>query len=1051
MANDVVQQVAASYSSTQQQREIWMAAQMSDDANCAFNESITVDLRGPLDTAAFMEAIENVIRQRDTLRCTLSEDGRQICRLPVEYLLLQGQHTDLSCSRADCSLDQLVYMHSRMPFSLDGPLLRFHLITHHANHHTLLLVCHSLIGGAHTLKLLSDDILASYQAKDLPSAHPHVDYALWEETGFAQDVAAANLCYWSDKLKTSAPFLELPLDKPRPAQKNYRAEHCVRILSDEAARQLQQVAAERGWKPTVVLMAAYSAFMHRLTGNRDILFGLPVPVDLPEQSPVLGSGSRLLPLSVTVDANASFAALVEQVQSEAEQACDKRFVTFSKLLNALNFQRDPSRPILLSTAFDVIDSLTSTHGNLDVECRFQPNQFEHLDMRWTVELSTSARLTCVYNPDLWRKETVDMRLQEFETLLSCAVDDPDTLIDDLQILPGAEVWRLLQVASGPVRKAPAKDLVSLLSLPRFADRTAVICGSESLTYAELEHQSNQLARHLISLGVKRNDLVGVFVERSVGMLVSLLGVWKAGAAYVALDPNYPMERLLYMAEAAQLTALITESNVAEGLSEYQCPRVYLDQDAAQIAGYESSALPNDGSGADDTAYVIFTSGSTGKPKGVQITHGGVINFLVAMSQRPGLEAEDHFLAVTTLSFDIAIMELCLPLLVGGRVIIARREEALDGYRLLELIDEHKINVMQATPTTWRWMLAAGWQGQENFKILCGGEPFPLDLARQLLPLVAEVWNLYGPTEATVWSTCHRISQVEDLNGGSIPVGTPVDNTLCYILDDKMRPVPHGVPGELYIGGDGVANGYIGQPEKTAEVFLANIIDHRGRLYRTGDQARWRLDGNFECLGRLDGQIKLRGYRIELGEIEAALASYPAVVECAVSVISYSQADQRLVAYVKLAGDSVLNNSELRQHLRKFLPDYMVPQLFMEVASLPLTPNGKIDRKNLPRPDLAQINDAHCATALPSNETERKLVDIWSQLLKKDCESVDQLFFDVGGHSLLAMDMIAIIQQEFGVRLHVLDILVSTVEQLAAKIQTSLVSRTTQTSSFALEL
>lgn len=1051
MAIDVIQPLAASYSSTEQQREIWMAAQLSKEANCAFNESFAMDLRGPLNAAALLTAIEHVIRRRDSLRITFSDDGRQVCRLPVEYLLFQIEHTDLSDSDAECDLEQLVFMHNRLPFSLDGPLLRLHLVTHREDHHTLLLICHSAIGGVSTLRLLADDIVASYLSDHLRSTRSHADHARWEQTESAKQMAEASLRCWCDKLQPSAPFLELPLDKPRPAQKNHHSEYCTRILNDGTVQRIQQRVEQHGWKRNAVLVAAYAAFMHRLTGQQDVLFGLPVATNLSDEQPVLGSGSRVLPLKISVQPQISFATLVEQVQREMEQAWENRFLTFSKLLNALSFQRDPSRPILVSTVFDVVDSMPATRGELELHYRLLPNQFEHLDMRWTLELSTTARLTCVYYRDLWRKETVDMRLQEFEILLSSAIDTPDSTIDDLQIVPAAEMSRLMEVAAGPMRQWPAQDLITLLNLPRFADRKAAICGEDSLSYSELDQRSSQLAQHLIALGVEHNDLVGVFVERSVGMLVSLLGIWKAGAAYVALDPNYPMERLLYMAETARLTALITESGVAEGLNNYPCPRVYLDQDAERIASYDAEQLVPGESGPDDTAYVIFTSGSTGKPKGVQITHGGVINFLVAMAERPGLCADDHFLAVTTLSFDIAIMELCLPLLVGGRVIIARREEALDGYRLLELIAGHQINVMQATPTTWRWMLAAGWQGQKNFKVLCGGEPFPIDLARQLLPRVGEVWNLYGPTEATVWSTCHQISQSDDLNGGSIPVGTPVHNTQCYILDDRMRLVPNGVPGELYIGGDGVANGYIGQPEKTAEVFLPNTLNNQGRLYRTGDQARWRLDGNFECLGRLDGQIKLRGYRIELGEIEAALASHPAVLECAVSVISYSHSDQRLVAYVRLAEDKVLNSTEVRQHLRKFLPDYMVPQLFMEVASLPLTPNGKIDRKSLPHPDLSPIDHTCAVTAPPSNDTERKLLAIWSQLLKKECDSVDQLFFDVGGHSLLAMDMIARIQQELGVRLHVLDILVNTVEQLAVKIQNHLDVEITRPANFVLEL
>lgn len=1049
MAKHVMHEFSAADSSTEQQREIWLAAQLSEEANCSFNETLIVQLRGPLDGEAFMTAMEAAIRHHEAVRICLSEDGRAIKPLPVERILMNCRRS--SRARADdAGVDELARTQHCKPFRLDDALLRLHLFADSAEHHYLLLTCHSLIGGTEVLKVISRDILASYHAAEL-SPQPDTQLADWEQSSLGKRLKSAGLDYWANKLRHSHPFLEFPLDRPRPPDKRHPTTHARLRLSKELVQQLHQTREGYGWNPSSVLMAAYAAFAHRLTGQAEILFGFTAQMDLPDGAKPAGAGSRLLPLKVAVSGTTSFASLVDQLHREEQQSRQHRFFSFSELIRALNYQRDASRPILLSTAFDVVELPCWSVGELEVQQRMEANHFDHLDMRWTLELGDDSWINCVFNPDLWRKQTIDMRLQEFVTLLGNALAEPATAVEDLEIIPELELQRLMQAACGPQRGPAARDLVSLLDLTRFAERTAVICGADTLSYGQLDSRSSQLAWHLMAMGVGRDDLVGVFVERSVGMLVSLLAIWKAGAAYVALDPNYPSDRLLYMAETAQLKALITEEAMAAGLDNYRCPRIYLDLDAAEIAARPTSTPTLFGSGPDATAYVIFTSGSTGRPKGVQITHGGVINFLLAMSRRPGLAEDDRFLAVTTLSFDIAIMELCLPLLVGGRVIIARREEALDGYRLLELIDEHKINVMQATPTTWRWMLAAGWQGQADFKLLCGGEPFPIDLARLVLPRVAEVWNLYGPTEATVWSTCHRISAWEDLDGGSIPVGTPVDNTQCYILDDKMRLVPNGVPGELYIGGAGVANGYIRQPEKTAEVFLPDIIHNKGRLYRTGDQARWRLDGNFECLGRLDGQIKLRGYRIELGEIEAALASHADVLECAVKVVSYSASDQRLVAYLKLAQGALLNSSEVRAHTKKFLPEYMVPQLFMEVDALPLTPNGKIDRNNLPHPDPAQLNDAARVLARPSSETEQQLLTIWSELLKKECESVDQLFFDAGGHSLLAMDMIAIIQQQFGVRLHVLDILVNTGEQIAAKIEQMINGRLVEEGGLALEV
>lgn len=1026
--------------STESQREVWMAAQMSEEANCAFNESISLRLKGKLDRQALRAALDELIQRHDALRSCLAHDGRQLFILEAGSAAVESvDFSNQPPAKAEGRYQGLRKQVVTEAFDLStGPLARFHLVTLSGTEHALIITCHHIICDAWSLNLLAREVGDLYSAQHggpgMRDASSFVDYARWECSEEGREKNRATLAYWHDKLLPSAPFLELPLDKPRPPVKSYRARHIVHSLEAGFTPRARELAAREGASLPAVLMAGFVGFAHRLTGSREILFGVPFAGQLAKGSPQpVGHCLNVLPLKTSVSGEQTFTQLLAHVEAEMSRARENQHMTLGTLLQSLDYPRDPSRPPLLSTLFNVdVDSDESwEHEGLHATVSSNPKCFENLDINWNIVVSgDNAKCECTFNSDLWDSDTIDYRLKELEVFIESSVASPHQAVKDLDIIPRLEHELLKETSTGPSVKHSARHLTQLLELQQYATRTAVSCAGESIDFAELDSRSSRLANYLLTLGVEPNDLLGVFVERSVNMLVSLLATWKAGAAYVALDPAYPADRLLYMAETAQLRALITESDLAQALNDYPCQRVYLDRDAQEIS-QQSGQLPATEGGPEDTAYVIFTSGSTGQPKGVQITHAGVINFLVSMAERPGLRADDRFLAVTTLSFDIAVMELCLPLLVGGRVIIAEREEALDGYRLLALIDEHKINVMQATPTTWRWMLAAGWRGQQDFKALCGGEAFPVDLARQLTRFVGEVWNMYGPTEATVWSTCHRLREGSDLAGASIPVGAPIANTQCYILDENRRLLPAGVPGELFIGGDGVANGYLRQPEKTAERFIKNSVDGKGRLYRTGDQARWRLDGLFECLGRLDSQIKLRGYRIELGEIEAALSKHPEIVECAVSVVSYSESDQRLVAYARIDDSSRLNSTEMRRYLRGFLPDYMVPQLFMAVDALPLTPNGKIDRSNLPDP--APTADVKTVTKARSN-TEKELVAIWSELLRKEHESVDELFFDVGGHSLLAMDMVAKIEARFGVRIHVLDILVNTVEQIAVKIE-----------------
>ncbi len=565
---------------------------------------------------------------------------------------------------------------------------------------------------------------------------------------------------------------------------------------------------------------------------------------------------------------------------------------------------------------------------------------------------------------------------------------------------------------------------------------ALVFEDEELTYTELNQRANQLAHHLQCLGVGPEVLVGICLSRSIEMVVGLLGVLKAGGAYVPLDPKLPQERLAFLLEDAQVTVVLTQAHlrdavglVGSGLApnhkllptvEFICLESGPSREGSPLATahLEQGGNPPCRVRPANLAYLIYTSGSTGQPKGVQIPHHAVINFLTAMSRQLGVQASDTLLAVTSVSFDIAGLELFLPLLTGARVAIASREVAMNGDLLAHTLCEHDTTVMQATPSTWHMLLGAHWQVSSNIRVLCGGEAFPAELARQLLGSGVAVWNLYGPTETTIWSALYPVASVD----GPLPIGRPIANTQIYLLDRNLQPVPIGVAGELYIGGVGLARGYARRPELTAEKFIANPFGkiEGERMYSTGDLARYRSDGAIEYLGRMDQQVKLRGFRIELGEIETMLSQHPDVQESVVVLQDQDEVRKHLMAYVvprdrPSLGETGPQAAQLQGYLRKHLPDYMIPTSFVFLEMLPLTANGKVDRKALPVPDRSQFLN-HAEIVAPQTPLQEHLAHIWAELLQLPQVGIHDNFFELGGHSLLATRLMARLRTIFQIEI-----------------------------------
>jgi amino acid adenylation domain-containing protein len=781
------------------------------------------------------------------------------------------------------------------------------------------------------------------------------------------------------------------------------------------------------------LVAAFNALLHRLTGQADFVIGLPAAGQAqPGFAGLVGHCVNTLPLRMKFDPNAPFLDLIRTSKRAILDSWEHQILSFGGLLQKLQLPRDPSRIPLMPVLFNIDPVMKLADlGPAKTRLLTHPRAFDSFEMFVNgTETPEGLVLETTYNTSLFSRQTILHWLDCFRELLRGCIANPSQPVSRLPVLSETDGKRLLiewNATQRPLPDAPTALAMFEAQARRTPDAVAVRDADSCLTYRELDQFANHIGHRLIGKGVQPEDLVGVCVERSARMVAALLGIWKAQAAYVPLDPDYPENRLAYIVKDANLRVLITERALHEVLSSAEVERLWLDEERqAQPSAPCAPGRP------DQLAYVLHTSGSTGQPKGVQIEQRNLVNFLASMAREPGLDERDVIVAVTTLSFDIAGLELYLPLVVGAQTVIATREDAIDGARLTKLIATSAATLLQATPATWRMLVEAGFNGVPGFRGLCGGEALPRELARELLSRCeGGLWNVYGPTETTVWSLCERVPSVE----GAISIGRPVDNTTLYIVDEFLAPVPVGAVGELLIGGLGVGRGYLNRPDLTAERFVPDTFaDAPGsRLYRTGDLARYDNSGRVFFQRRNDGQVKVRGFRVELGEIETAFDSHPDVGQSVAMVREFGPGDARLVTYVAGRSGTALSVEALREHVASRLPQYMVPQHIVTLEAFPLTPNGKVDRKALPAPSAeAGTGKAHVPPATPVQEA---LANIWTELLRLSRVSVRDSFFDLGGHSMLAARMLTRIRDTMGVELPMRTIFqAQTIESLAARIE-----------------
>ncbi|MCW6050713.1 amino acid adenylation domain-containing protein [Lyngbya sp. CCAP 1446/10] len=1031
---------------TEAQKEIWIAVQMGNEANCAYNESMCLRLQGNLDLESLRFSIQELVQRHDALRATFSPDGSTLC--VAASIALDIPTIDLSILDDRDRESKLAYLRRQevdRPFNLvSGPLFRSQIIKLQEQEHIVIITGHHIICDGWSWGILFPDLGAIYSAKkqglaaNLPQPESFTEYAILQEAQSTSTEVIDAEDYWLKLFSDTTPVVDLPTDRPRPALRTYNGSREDWELNPDLVANLKRLGKKAGCSFFTTLFAGFEAFMYRLCGQEDLVVGMLAAGQLVGgKDKLAGHCVSLLPLRTRIDGEQSFIDYLRSRRTGVLDALDRQQITFGTLMKKLALPRDFSRIPLVPVTFNLDVQLTEEQLNFPgfkAEAFSNPRTYENFE--WAVNASeTKSKLVleCQYNTNIFDAATICRRMAEFEVLLEAIAANPKQKISELPLLTEIERHQLHVEWNNTWAEYPQDKCIHQLfeaQVERSPDAIAVVFEEEKLTYRELNARANQLAHYLRSLGVGPEVLVGICVERSLLMAIGLLGVLKAGGAYVPIDPAYPRERITYVLQDAGALVLLTQKSLLENWPESGARLVCVDANWNEIA-QQSQDNPNSLVKPDNLAYVIYTSGSTGKPKGVQIPHSAVGNFLTSMSGTPGLEASDILLAVTTVSFDIAALEIFLPLTLGASSVLVSREVASDGRQLSAILARTGATVMQATPATWRMLLESGWIGSSNLKILCGGEALPRELANQLLSRCASLWNMYGPTETTIWSAVSQVTAGDE----PVRIGRAIANTQFYICDSHLQPVPVGVRGELLIGGVGLARGYLNRLSLTEDKFIPNPFSDKpdARLYKTGDLARYLTDGNIEYFGRMDNQVKIRGFRIELGEIETLLSQHPDVRETAVIARENVALDKQLVAYVVCHQQPAPAISDLRRFLKKKLPEYMVPGAFVVLEALPLTPNGKVDRRALATQkwQSASVAPDETISVTPRDKLELQVTKIWEQVLGINSVGIRDNFFEVGGHSLLAARLLAEIEKVFGKNLPLSAMFQSpTVEQLA---------------------
>ncbi len=1018
------------------QRRFWSLAQDSSERT---SHHLVLRLRvdGPLDVLSLEWALSSIVSRHEGLRATFAEENGDVVQTVSRHYvfrLARADLGDLDNATRNHELDAITREEATRPFDLGNDLLlRARLVRLGEDRHVILVVVHPIGADTGSLPLFLKELGELYAAfcargiSLLPEPTlQYADHACWQRMHLRGETLRRMTNFWRERLADAPPLLALPTDRPRPAVQSQRAATCATLLPRRAFEQVQAFSRAQRVTPFMTMLAAFKTLLFRYTGHDDIVVGSPLRGRVrPETKELIGVFENTLVLRTRLGGNPTFFELLERVRETTLAAREHQELPFEKLVEELQPAHNPSYAPICQVFFSIAEkpATLSRLGTLPASVELLPSERTTADLSVIAQVEPAGlRLRAEYASDLFDAGTIEQMLGHFATLLETVTTTPERGIGFLPMLTPQGKSLLLSNWNATTVEYPKNTYIHTLferQAARTPEATALVFNDRELTYAELDRRADAMAARLRARGAGPETVVALCAERSLDMMIGLLGILKAGAAYLPLDPAFPADRLAFMLEDSQATVLVTQSRLRSVFAD-RVSVVCIDDEGADTALNDHSLAKIANPSSEHLAYVLYTSGSTGRPKGVMVSHRNVVNFFTGMDPLVGA-TPGVWLAVTSISFDISVLELFWTLTRGYKVVIladqagfktaGEQRPAAETIRSIdEQIARHGVTHLQCTPSFARLLtqlpdtLAAL---RPLRRLLVGGEALPADLAVSLSEAIdGELINMYGPTETTVWSTAHRV-KTRDLRAGTVEIGRPIANTQVYILDAHRQPVPTGVYGEVYIGGDGVARGYWNRPELTDERFVRNAFSHDpdARLYRTGDLARYRADGVIEFLGRADHQVKVRGHRIELGEIEAVLALHSGVRQSVVVVRTDHTDAGQIVAYVvadPTVGDQ--HPDALTDYLRGKLPEHMVPEAFVFMEALPLTPNGKIDRNALPAP-VKKTAPAASASSVPADNTtslsdrEQVIAGIWKDILGVEAPGANDNFFDLGGRSL----------------------------------------------------
>ncbi|NOX38150.1 MAG: amino acid adenylation domain-containing protein [Calditrichaeota bacterium] len=1043
------------------QQRLWFLEQF-EPGSPLYNIPFAIRLKGKLDVAALEQSLRELVRRHEILRTVFrSEQGepRQVIREQLDVPLKQFDLSGLSPADQAQEVQRLARQWARQPFDLEnGPLFRYQLLRLKEDEHVFLLTMHHIISDGWSTGVLVAEVAQLYTAfrQGQPSPLPelpvqYVDYAIWQREWMDESGLEDHLKFWKQELAGIPDLLELPTDRPRPRVQTYNGATFKFQIPEDLSRQLRQLCKQEDVTLFMLMLAAFQTLLFRYSGQEDLTVGTPVANrNHSEIEHLIGFFVNTLVLRGNFEDRPTFREYLKRLKARTLDAFAHQDMPFEKLVEVLQPSRDMSHTPLFQTMFVLHNTPLQPLQlpDLTIEVLDLDTGMAKFDLILNVfEAGTHLDGFIEYNTDLFTEGTIQRMVNHYLTLLQGIVQNPDRSVVDIPMLPPEERQALVGELAGTIQQETPKTTV----LERIAhhakktpDATAVRIGEEQLTYAGLERASSQLAQYLHQRGVGHGAFVGLGVDRSLDMVVGLLAIWKVGAVYVPLDPDYPLERLEYIAQDAGLACILTHARLKELFGNIPVEKIVLDEERQQISQMSAESVGRPAQ-PEDPAYVIYTSGSTGLPKGVVVRHAALAEHIIQMASIYQVTPEDRYLAFAAMNFDAALEQTLTPLVAGATLVLR------DGDIWLPADFHQKVKHYQLTvinpPTVYWEELAYEWSQHPDRAadlpirlVIAGGDAMHLEAVRRWhqTPLKGvRLLNAYGPTEATITTSLYEVPQDYETSVGLpvVPIGQPLANRKYYILDENDQPVPIGVPGELVIGGHMLADGYLHRPELTARHFVPDPFagDPGARMYRTGDRVRRRPDGQLEFLGRVDTQVKIRGFRIELGEIETVLNGHEQIQQAVVTVREEAGGQKRLVAYFKPKKKAQVSINALRTYLRQRLPEYMIPALFMEVEAFPKTPSGKIDRRALPEPEgvRPELSSRYVA---PRTPIEQELAQIAAEVLGLDRVGVQDNFFELGGHSMLAVKVIARIQEKYQVNLPLRTLFESpTVEGLAMAI------------------